>query len=122
VLAATALVGLDGFTTKAQARKNIVRAVESVAHKLGNTVAVCRKCYVHPAVFEGYLDGTLAASLNGTSLNGANLNGAVAGPLPSAAAELRPDEAKVLAYLRHRAAGQRQAGRAGAATTTKKAA
>jgi DNA topoisomerase-1 len=70
--------------------------VESVAHRLGNTKAVCRKCYVHPAVFEGYLDGTLVTSLKGAP---------AAGP-QSAAAGLRPDEANVLAYLRHRAAGQ----------------
>jgi DNA topoisomerase-1 len=94
VLAATALCGLEAFTTKAQAKKNIVRAVESVAHKLGNTKAVCRKCYVHPAVFEGYLDGTLVASLNGVA----------AGRLQSTLAELRPDEAKVLSYLRQRQA------------------
>lgn len=109
VLAATALGGLDAFTTRAQARKNIVRAVESVALKLGNTKAVCRKCYVHPAVFEGYLDGTLVTSLKGAAADW---------PQP-AGAELRPDEGKVLAYLRQRAAGQRQAR---AATPTTKAA
>ena len=96
VLAATALCGLANFTTQAQAKKNIVKAVESVAHKLGNTKAVCRKCYVHPAVFEGYLDGQLAASLNGAA--GGQTHAAVAG--------LRPDEAKVLAFLQQRAAGQ----------------
>jgi DNA topoisomerase-1 len=31
-----------------------------VAERLGNTVAVCRKCYIHPAVFEAYLSGRLA--------------------------------------------------------------
>ena len=112
VLAATALANLAGFTTKAQAKKNIVRAVESVAHKLGNTKAVCRKCYVHPAVFEGYLDGTLVASLNGPA----------AGRLHSTAAELRPDEGKVLTYLRQYAARQRHAGQTRPATTTAKAA
>ena len=112
VLAAMALGGLAGFTTRAQARKNIAAAVESVAHKLGNTKAVCRKCYVHPAVFEGYLDGTLVTSLNG----------AAAGPLQSAVADLRPDEGKVLTYLRGRAMGQRQASQARATTTTTKAA
>jgi DNA topoisomerase-1 len=35
-----------------------------VASRLGNTVAVCKKCYVHPQILEGYLDGTLAAALN----------------------------------------------------------
>lgn len=41
----------------------IVRAVEEVARQLGNTVAVCRKCYIHPAIFDGYLDGTLLQAL-----------------------------------------------------------
>jgi DNA topoisomerase-1 len=102
VLAAVALAGLEGFTSVAQAKKNILRAVESVSHKLGNTRAVCRKCYVHPAVFEGYMDGTLLASLNGDA--GARLQSALAG--------LRPDEANVLTYLQQRAAGQRQRGHA----------
>ena len=117
VLAATALAGLEPYTTKAQAKKNIVRAVESVAHRLGNTKAVCRKCYVHPAVFEGYLDGTLVPSLNGTGLDADD-----DGRLRSGEGELRPDEAKVLGYLRHRAASQRQAGAARATTAAKKAA
>ena len=109
VLAATALGGMEGFSTKAQAKKNIVRAVESVSHKLGNTKAVCRKCYVHPAVFEGYLDGTLVASLSGS---------ANAGRLRAGEGELRADEAKVLGYLRQR----RTAGQARAATRKAKAA
>jgi len=36
-------------------QKNISAAVQVVAEKLGNTVAVCRKCYIHPAVFDAYL-------------------------------------------------------------------
>jgi DNA topoisomerase I len=34
-----------------------------VAKRLGNTPAICRKCYIHPAIFEGYLDGSLAEGL-----------------------------------------------------------
>ena len=67
VLAAWALAGRRTFTTQAQARTNVRRAVEEVADRLGNTVAVCRKCYVHPAVFASYLDGTLARALRGPS-------------------------------------------------------
>jgi DNA topoisomerase-1 len=33
--------------------------VESVAKRLGNTKAVCRKCYIHPAIFDAYLDGSM---------------------------------------------------------------
>jgi DNA topoisomerase-1 len=40
------------------------RAIEAVAKRLGNTTAVCRKCYIHPEVVHAYLDGTLAAALN----------------------------------------------------------
>jgi DNA topoisomerase-1 len=58
VLAACALREFEEFTSETQAKKNIVQAIESVARKLGNTKAVCRKCYVHPAVLDAYLDGT----------------------------------------------------------------
>ncbi|HZK92101.1 MAG TPA: DNA topoisomerase IB, partial [Stellaceae bacterium] len=53
------LGGLDGDISKSA----MVRAVEEVAKHLGNTAAVCRKCYIHPAIFEGYLDGTLLRTL-----------------------------------------------------------
>lgn len=62
-LAAMALREIAAVDTKTAAKSAIVRAVEHVAKHLGNTVAVCRKCYIHPAIFEGYLDGTLARVL-----------------------------------------------------------
>jgi DNA topoisomerase I len=62
-LAALAFRDLEDFDTRTKAKKNIVQAVESVARRLGNTPAICRKCYIHPAVFEGYLDGTLLDTL-----------------------------------------------------------
>jgi len=46
-----------------EAKRRIVEAVAEVARQLGNTAAVCRKCYVHPAVVEAYADGTLGAAL-----------------------------------------------------------
>lgn len=58
VLAAIALRQLESFTTKAEAKKNLVAAIERVAERLGNTPAVCRKCYIHPVVLDSYLDGT----------------------------------------------------------------
>jgi DNA topoisomerase I len=64
VLAAQLLCGLEKFHSESQAKKNIVRAVESVAKRLGNTKAVCRKCYIHPAVFETYMDGSLMKTLS----------------------------------------------------------
>jgi DNA topoisomerase-1 len=34
--------------------------VERVARDLGNTPAVCRRCYIHPAIIDSYLDGSMA--------------------------------------------------------------
>jgi DNA topoisomerase-1 len=57
VLAATALHELGRVSSSAARKRHIVQAVERVAKRLGNTKAVCRRCYVHPAVFDSYLDG-----------------------------------------------------------------
>ena len=45
---------------QADAKRHVVDMVKSVARHLGNTPAVCRKCYIHPAVLEGYVAGALA--------------------------------------------------------------
>ncbi len=63
VLAAIALREVEQFDSKVQAKRNIVSAIETVAKKLGNTRAVCRKCYIHPAVVNSYLDGSLVQVL-----------------------------------------------------------
>jgi len=48
----------------ADASKKTVRGViASVADELGNTVAVCRKCYIHPLVIAGFEAGTLSLRL-----------------------------------------------------------
>lgn len=57
VLACDLLRGMGGFESATQAKKNVVAAIKAVALKLGNTPAVCKKCYVHPAVLEAYLGG-----------------------------------------------------------------
>jgi DNA topoisomerase-1 len=62
-LAALALQEFEMFDTEAKKKHAVVRAVERVAKHLGNTPAICRRCYVHPAIFEGYLDGTLVTTL-----------------------------------------------------------
>jgi DNA topoisomerase-1 len=63
VLAAMALNAQEAFENKTQAKKNIKDAISAVAKILGNTPAVCRKCYVHPAVLETYLDGAMIEGL-----------------------------------------------------------
>ena len=62
-LAALALTELERYDTEAKNKKNVVQAVEAVAGLLGNTPSVCRKCYIHPAIFDGYLDGSLLEGL-----------------------------------------------------------
>jgi DNA topoisomerase-1 len=63
VLAAGALQQFETAASDSQSKRNIAQAVESVAKKLGNTKAVCRKCYIHPAVIKSYTDGSLLRAL-----------------------------------------------------------
>ena len=56
ILTAIALNAQEKFETKKQAKSNSNTAIKAVAKILGNTPAICRKCYVHPAIFETYLD------------------------------------------------------------------
>ncbi len=62
-LAAIALKELEVYDSAAKAKKNVLRAVEAVSQMLGNTPSICRRCYIHPAIFDGYLDGTLLQTL-----------------------------------------------------------
>jgi DNA topoisomerase-1 len=62
-LAALALREFEAFDSEAKAKKNVLRAVEAVSSLLGNTPSICRKCYIHPAIFDGYLDGSLLEGL-----------------------------------------------------------
>jgi len=62
VLAAKALAAIGGFTSTAEAKRNIVRAIGEVAKRLGNTEAVSRKCYIHPAILDAYMQGVTIAS------------------------------------------------------------
>jgi DNA topoisomerase-1 len=94
VLAAQALQAFTAVDSEADAKENIVRAIEEVARRLGNTRAVCRKCYVHPEVLDGYLDGTLAETLTQK----------IDTELSEELRDLSPEEAAVLAFLRSRLA------------------
>ena len=62
-LAAEALRALRNIDSESRRKKAIIRAVEKVARHLGNTPAVCRRCYIHPAIVDGYVDGTLLEAL-----------------------------------------------------------
>jgi DNA topoisomerase-1 len=92
VLAARVLREFEAFDSQTQAKQNIVRAIEAVAKRLGNTRTVCRKCYVHPAVLEAYLDGSLVQTLSQRAEE----------EIVDSLSELPPEEAAVLAFLQQR--------------------
>jgi DNA topoisomerase-1 len=95
VLAAMALQEFEKFDSAAQAKKNIVQAIEAVAKKLGNTPSICRKCYVHPAVIDAYLDGSIVKALKTRTER----------ELVEDLHALHPEEAAVLALLQQRLQG-----------------
>jgi DNA topoisomerase-1 len=64
ILCAMTLREFDACTSETEAKKNVVAAVKRVAERLGNTPAVCRKSYIHPAILEGYLDGSMLHTLH----------------------------------------------------------
>lgn len=47
------------FTTAREAKEQLKAALQSVASRLGNTVTMCRKCYVNPIVVDAFLAGEL---------------------------------------------------------------
>jgi DNA topoisomerase I len=59
VLSSMVLRQFELFESETQAKKNVVQAIKDVARRLRNTPAICRKCYVHPAVLECYMAGSL---------------------------------------------------------------
>jgi DNA topoisomerase-1 len=99
VLAARALQAFAAFDSKAQAKRNLVEAITEVAKRLGNTRTVCRKCYVHPAVIDAYLDGSLLETLEHR----------VERELRTALPDLPPEEAAVLAFLQQRLRSEAEA-------------
>ncbi len=62
MLAGAELRSMGPTPTRCEATSNINTALDAVAQRLGNTRAVCRKYYVHPALLEAYLDGRTAAA------------------------------------------------------------
>jgi DNA topoisomerase-1 len=55
--AAVELAEMGKAEDEKEAKRNLARAVKRVAERLGNTPTVCRSCYIHPTVFDGYLKG-----------------------------------------------------------------
>lgn len=96
VLAAIALGKMEEVDSQTMAKRNVVTAIEAVAGMLGNTAAICRKCYIHPAITASYLDGTLAETLR------VKADSQIARHLH----DLKPEEAAVLALIRQELARQ----------------
>ena len=61
VSAAIILSGFESAVSKTEAQRNLRTAIETVSAQLGNTPTICRKCYVHPDILNGYLDRSLTA-------------------------------------------------------------
>ena len=92
VLAALALAEYEKADSAAAAKRNVREAIEQVSARLGNTPTICRKCYVHPQVIDSYLSDDLALEISEE----------IAEELDEPA--LRPEERKVLDFLKQRLA------------------
>lgn len=94
VLAASALRECGICESATRAKKNVLLAINRVAERLGNTAAICRKCYIFPAVIDAYLDGSLLRALSRRAAEGGKDR-----------YRLSPDEAALMVFLRHRPPG-----------------
>ena len=99
-LAAQALREFEDFDSQASAKRNVTKAIERVAKRLGNTKAVCRKCYIHPAVIDAYMDRSLVATLKARAET----------ELRETISRLPAEEAAVLALLQQSMEQQMRAG------------
>jgi len=104
VLAYRALRALAPGTDDRSSRKNVVEAVRFTSDRLGNTPAVARRSYVHPAILDAYMDG---------SIGGALLEAAEDQSDPPTAPDPREDR-QVVALLRKRLADDRKTRRTSA--------
>jgi len=93
-LAAIALRRFGPFNSEKKAKANVVSAIDEISKRLGNTRAVCRKYYVHPAIIEAYMEGiTIPPTPGGDARQLRTGNGPAA---------LRRDEIAVIELLRLR--------------------
>jgi len=77
-----AAIGLAAVEQKPPTRKAVRQVIAAVAADLGNTVAVCRRCYIHPAIVSAFEAGKLRLRLPRTARDG-----------------LSPSERAVMAFL-----------------------
>ena len=84
VLAACALGRLEIEASVAARKRQVAAVVASVATRLGNTPAVCRRCYIHPGIIDAFMDGKVVDG----------------GARRLRESRMTADEASVLAFLR----------------------
>jgi DNA topoisomerase-1 len=92
VMAAIALQAVGAFETKKQAKANIKNAIGAVSKMLGNTPAICRKCYIHPAILQTYLSGNAIEGMKQQTKDA----------LENEAIDLREGETAILKFLQAR--------------------
>ncbi len=102
VLAVRELLQLQPPESDTAAKKCIAQAIKNVARQLGNTPAVCRKCYVHPAIIECFTERTLKDALDQGSH----------GKASKSKHDLSAEEAAVLALLEERLSHHTRSSRA----------
>ena len=68
--AVAALLDCEPCADEREGRVRINECAATVAERLGNTPAICKACYIHPVVFERYLDGTLVELVGGGAVSG----------------------------------------------------
>jgi DNA topoisomerase-1 len=86
VLAASLLHAAERPKSATASKRQVREALREVAARLGNTIEICRKCYVHPEVLSAYLAGELRLRRSGAD----------------SADEWRPEEAATLRFLQRR--------------------
>jgi DNA topoisomerase-1 len=64
LLAGVKLAEMGPAETEKDTKRNIVKAVKQVAEELGNTPAVCRSSYIHPAILTAYAKGITLAEFH----------------------------------------------------------
>jgi len=92
MIAAESLREAGPASTKRDAERNVLRAIDRTAERLGNTRATCRKYYVHPALIEAYLEGVVLPPLPERVWQERRPHGPT----------MRRHEAEVLAFLKAR--------------------
>ena len=89
MIVAIALRSVGGFGSQSEAKKQVLRAIDTAAQHLGNTRSVARQSYVHPAIIEAYLSGKLPEAMSAPQevISGERL-------------PLEPDEVQLLQLLK----------------------